>query len=81
MHGRKIHGYYVLGGIEALGEVLVDRGVKTVIVATQQLRPDVERQLVSTCAAQGIPLIRSRFAFERHAREAPDLMSGSSNAS
>ncbi|MBM3752240.1 MAG: glycosyl transferase [Acidimicrobiia bacterium] len=63
-HGRKIRGYFVFGGIEALEDVVADRHVSAIIVSAGVLDPEVEQRLVGLSHKLGLELVRLRFALE-----------------
>lgn len=57
LHGRVVHGYRVLGGIEALRPCIQKLGIRTVIV-TDPLRSGVREQLAEIGAETGLELLR-----------------------
>jgi UDP-GlcNAc:undecaprenyl-phosphate GlcNAc-1-phosphate transferase len=61
---RKIHGLPVLGGVDALEGLIVDRAMDTVIVSTGKVRPDRLARLVRLCGESETPLIRMEFSLK-----------------
>lgn len=59
---RKIHGLPVLGGIDAVERLIVDRAMDGVIVSTSKVRPDRLARLVRMCGESETQLIRMEFS-------------------
>ena len=80
LHGRRVYGYPVLGGIDKLAEMAAHHHVREIVITTH-LDDDIFRRVTEYAAANGINVfkwrtdLRSqqfadlRFALDRNVRE------------
>lgn len=58
--GATILGVPVLGGVNALSQILATHKVERVVIGTKALGPEITRSLSDSCMAAGIPLLQMR---------------------
>ena len=58
--GATILGVPVLGGVNALSQMLATHKVERVVIGTKALGPEITRSLSDSCMAAGIPLLQMR---------------------
>ena len=56
---RRIRGVPVIGGAERIDELLAERAIDEVIVASAKIRAENVRRVASACAARAIPVVRA----------------------
>ena len=62
--GTRIHGVPVLGDLERLEDVLAERQIDEVVVASSKIAAARVRRLQATCAARGVGVVRAGVRFE-----------------
>jgi UDP-GlcNAc:undecaprenyl-phosphate GlcNAc-1-phosphate transferase len=62
--GTRIHGVPVLGDLEHVEDLLAERQIEEVVVASSKITAARVRQLQSACAALGVGVVRAGVRFE-----------------
>lgn len=63
-HGRLVHGYPVLGGVEDLARVVGPRGVRKIVICSRKLRPDNVDRLRGSCSELSLELLKLHLEFQ-----------------
>lgn len=64
-HGRNVHGYPVLGGVDSLLVLIREGAVDAVVVSAKSLPAARLQELEDTCSEAGVALSRVHFRLER----------------
>ncbi|MGZ8832733.1 MAG: hypothetical protein ACXW19_06010 [Thermoanaerobaculia bacterium] len=71
--GRWVNGYPVLGSVTALQNIVMDRGIRGVVVASQKIEISKLHQARSLCKDEGLWIRRFRVSFEEDFAESVTL--------
>ncbi|MGC8899997.1 MAG: hypothetical protein ACP5OF_00920 [bacterium] len=63
-HGRAIHGYPVVGGIDMLEKIIRDRNIDEVIVSTPKIKEDKIKRVKQICEKNGVTMKRFSLKIE-----------------
>lgn len=63
-HGRDIHGYPIIGGLDALEDIIKSRHIDEIIISTPKIKEDKIKKVKQICDQNGISLKRFSLRIE-----------------
>jgi UDP-GlcNAc:undecaprenyl-phosphate/decaprenyl-phosphate GlcNAc-1-phosphate transferase len=63
-HGRLVHGFPVVGGLEALNRIVQRRGVRTIVLGSRRIEPAALERLRVACDQLSLDLLQLSLEFQ-----------------